>query len=234
MNNPPPEEERIVAYLLDQMTPQEKLSCEQWLTDYPEWQAELAQYRILLGQLPEAFSAEIQPNPRLRRQLLQRGVTRVERSTWLSLGSAAFAAFLLVALGVQNYQLQGERAVLQQQVARAKDELALLRENNVQQVRLLPANHNLSASGLLLTLGDRTQALLNVHGLPPIAGGQIYKLWAVIDGKRIACGQFKPARNGQVIVLVPFEPGMEHMPLIITAEPAASSTSSGKVLLLSS
>ncbi|WP_218082274.1 anti-sigma factor [Anthocerotibacter panamensis] len=231
---PTPEEERIADYLLGQMSPQERTAFEQWLLHHPQWQPVFEQYRAVLVQLPEVFSEEIQPPARLRQQLLQASVRQAPLSGkfWLW-GSTAAAAVLILFLGVNNYRLQHKLTALEFQLAQSRKEMALLRQSDLQQIQLVATSTKVPASGFVLLSSSSTQVLLQVEHLPAAPSGKVYRLWAIVNGKRENCGQFTPERNGHVFMLLPADANLHKATLEVTLESEYAPEAVGAAILSS-
>ncbi len=91
----------------------------------------------------------------------------------------AVAAVLLLALSLSllawNLNVQGEVRKARSERDQAQ---AALAETRFQ----LAATAGQGASGEIVYLADRQQAVIVVNGLPPLAPGQVYQLWLIGEG----------------------------------------------------
>ncbi len=135
----------------------------------------------------------------------------------------AIAATIAAAvLGFQNLQLRNQLQFAQQQseerlvaietqLASAKSDVAEYQE--VISILRLPENRLLSlsaasgftetSSGSVVIAPQRSWAMLALKDLPDPPAGKAYQLWAVVNGEKIYCVEFKPDETGQVLVEIP-------------------------------
>jgi anti-sigma-K factor RskA len=63
-------------------------------------------------------------------------------------------------------------------------------------------------------------AMISIQNLTPISQETSYRLWAIVDGKKVDCAQFRPDAQGKVFVKVPLGSALKQSTtVIITIEP---------------
>jgi anti-sigma-K factor RskA len=147
--------------------------------------------------------------------------------------SGAIAAGLLAVMGWQNYRLSRQVASLRQEVAgfRAGNQMQLAQSQATMEMLRQPDNRLISLRGTvdqsvgsLLVFRTDKKATLNLQNVPTPPDGQTYRLWALMDGQKIYCTEFKPNERGQVSVMIPMEQTNEATTIAVTIEPKEAST----------
>ncbi len=146
-------------------------------------------------------------------------------SWWLGLGGIA-AASAIVILGFQNYRLQQDlrlvnhqnAAVLQSvqaQLEAAEEDrdryqsmMTMLRQPNnrllpMSGTSIRPNGYSEASSGSLVIAPHKNWAVLSLQNLPTPPPRKAYQLWAVVNGKKVYCTEFKPDVDGKVLVEIP-------------------------------
>ena len=169
----------------------------------------------------------------------------IRQRRWaVALGS--IAATTIVALGIQTYQLQQRLAVarsqnlqLQQDLKIVQANLAQLRQHDIansrelsryqQAVDLLrqPNSRFLNlkgmdsqpASGSLLIAPKIDKALLALRDVAPLPQGKVYRMWAIVNGKKVSCTDFKPNQKGEVFLEIPLDQWGAATEVVVTVEP---------------
>jgi hypothetical protein len=166
--------------------------------------------------------------------------------TWLA---AAAAVCLIAGLGAYAWILRVEVAALREGLADATSRLSSLRSEvaalRTDSTRLARTVSVLSApsilrvdlrgqSGAPAALGRAwlggTQAVFSSSGLPALAGGEIYQLWAIPTGSAgpLSAGVFEVGRSGDVAIAVDLPPGAEGArTFAVSLEKGPSGSSSG-------
>lgn len=186
----PSEQQLLMAgYILGDLSPEEAIAFEQLLAADPSLMQELAQMQQALDL---TYGVEVQPPPHLRDSILKahqteqhlqsaassaaiapasvRHPSRSWKRIWIgTLG--ATAAALIVGLSISNYVLWRSLQALQ------KPQPA----ENVLTLSLAATEANLSGSAQIIIDPATLEAQLQVEGLPPLAEGQVYALWTVVD-----------------------------------------------------
>jgi anti-sigma-K factor RskA len=162
--------------------------------------------------------------------------------------SRAIAAVMIAGLGIETYQLhqklaatQRENLQLHQQLATAqvtldqirKNELAttrqelsryqeavnLLRQPDNRFLTLIGTSPKLQSSGSLIIVPTRELAILVLRDVALLPQGKVYRLWALVDGQKVTCGDFKPNAQGDVFLQLPLEKWGGTTEVVVTVEP---------------
>lgn len=224
------------AYVLGALPDDERRLFEEYLRDHPEYRAEVDELSGLAGLLALSTS-EVEPSPRLRRNLMSvveseashtrsaaRGAARRSVLAWLSglftgqrfaLGAAALAVIGLLSW---NLVLQGEVNNLEGEIA--KTENARPQPAGSETIKLKGSAATQDARVELVRLEDQ-RTILVAQNLPPIEQGKTYQLW-VIDGDVP-----KPSstfKTGENLISTPVKSSLEGADTVaITIEPAGGS-----------
>jgi anti-sigma-K factor RskA len=232
-------EELVAGYVLEDLSLEEKKAFDQLLQERPELvAAEIRRLKETLALTPYALPEAI-PSPRLRNQLLvaaeQQTAQVINLSTvasrrsvaWLSWAGSAAAVIALV-LGLDSYRLRQELQTTQEQLAQQQSIVSMLQQTNTRLVTLRPSTPSSEASGNLVVTPSDKDAVLVLKNLAPIPKEQVYRLWAVIKGKKLPCGQFTPDPKGTVFLKLPMEEALVKAPLVVTLEPSLSPSTSAE------
>jgi anti-sigma-K factor RskA len=185
-----------VDYVLGELAEDDARAFEQRLDADPELAREVERLRAVLGLVP--YAKAVEPPPHLRAAVLRaadqaRKAKRVRiRPAWSTYGLAA-AAVLALALGIDSYRLRRELR-LQQTVT------AMLQEPNI--VLSFGLHGTGSGSGAIGTVKldlDAKKGALAVEHLPALPSGQVYRLWALVAGKDVPCGDFGANAAGTIV-----------------------------------
>lgn len=164
---------------------------------------------------------------------------------WIAAGSAAAIA---ASLGFEVYRLrhnfamaQVENQALQEQLAVAKTEIEQIRQNELASTRqelsryqeainLLrqPNSRYLAMKGMepdvpstgsLVISVQMDAAVLTLRNVPVLPESQTYRMWAIVNDQKVACGDFVPNASGDVFVQLPVDEWGETPEVVITIEP---------------
>ncbi|MCA1992071.1 MAG: anti-sigma factor [Coleofasciculus sp. S288] len=232
-------EELLASYVLGDLTPEEIETVNQLLKIHPELEAEVSRLQKTLALFPLALP-ESSPPTTLGSQILQAASASVTNSPDKTLnrvgrtarGNHPFrvkaklgilgsvAAAFVVGLGLYSYRLNQQLASTQTELAHYKEAIALLRQPSNRLVSLKGTNAIPQASGSMVVVPNSEVAILTLQNLVPLPKGQIYRLWAVANGKKIYCGEFKPDSQGKVFVELPMDDVMSgNSSVVVTVEP---------------
>lgn len=114
--------------------------------------------------------------------------------------AGSIAALLVLALGLDNYHIRQELSTMQAQVAQQKDVIAMLQNPNTHLVSLKGMDMASAASGSIVMTPGEPKGVLILQNLPVLPQGKFYQLWAVVNGEKIASGQFNASSQGTVFV----------------------------------
>ncbi len=193
--------------------------------------------RILQAAQVAPPPAESSPVPSIR-------LTRLRPWQW----GGAIAALIIAALGLEtarlhqqlaalqgeNHQLQQQAAMTQatldrirqtellktrQELSRYQEAVNLLRQPNNRFLTLKSLSPKLQSSGSLVMAPTIGSAMLVLRDVSPLPTGHVYRLWALMDGEKIFCGDFKPNAHGDVLLQLPLEKWGGTTEVVVTVEP---------------
>jgi anti-sigma-K factor RskA len=225
-------EELLASYVLGDLTPEEVTTVNQLLKTHPELEAEVSRLQKTLALFPLALP-ESSPPPNLGSQILQaasasvadspdKTLHQVRRTAKAKFGIlSGVAAAFVIGLGLYSYRLNQQLASTQTELSHYKEAIALLRQPSNRLVSLKGTNAIPEASGSLVLVPNSEVAILTLQNLAPLPQGQIYRLWAAANGKKIYCGEFKPDSQGKVFIELPLDNGMSgNYSVVVTVEPS--------------
>ncbi len=217
MTNRPEWVDRVPAYVLGALDPDEAAAFETVLAGSAELQREVAEYREVCARIAEGESRT--PPAQLRQRVMAsvgtgratpeppfRGAgRRVDRQPllWLALAASVVLAAVLGrdastvrrALSVQAAEL----ARAQEARQRSEERLAAMVGPGVEVVVLSATGEQPPA---IRVFWNRTASTLVLHasGLPPVPEGHTYQLWVIRDGTPVPSATFTPGEGGQALV----------------------------------
>jgi anti-sigma-K factor RskA len=233
--------ENLALYALGMLQGEERAALETHLEGCAGCRRELEQLRGDMALM--ALSTAGPVPPRRARQRLIEAVAREPRQaavaaarTWWALVPWVVAVAMavgLVALWLQNSNLQRTIAGLQDQTAqqmaelqRARDVVSTLTATNAMRVTLVAAKTPPQPQGKAIYVRDRASLIFlasNLQALPP---QKAYELWLIpTSGAPIPAGVFKPDAHGSATVINPPLPaGVQAKAFAITVEPESGSS----------
>lgn len=163
---------------------------------------------------------------------------------WVAIGSAA----TVIGLGLSTYHLQRRLVAsqlanqhLQQQLVTTQATLNRVRQNDLRTVHqelfryqevvnLLrqPDNRYLAlkgtapeipSAGSMVIVPTKSSAILVLQRVAALPEGKVYRIWALVNGQKVSCGDFLPNINGDVFVQLPLNEWAETPEVIISIEP---------------
>ncbi|MBD1833783.1 anti-sigma factor [Cyanobacteria bacterium FACHB-472] len=199
--NPEHLEELMTGYVLGDLSPEEALEFQRLLAENPQLATEVSSLQEALEVLPYALP-EVTPPPHLRTAILEaanNSLTPISIPKRFSLPwskiAAGAAALLALALGLDNYNLRQQLKVVQAQ----KDVIEVLQQRNTRFFTLTGTENANTASGSIAINTNEQKAVIVFQNLPASPVGQIYRLWAIVDDKKIACANFDASQQGTVL-----------------------------------
>jgi anti-sigma-K factor RskA len=189
----------------------------------------------------QAAQAEASPAIRARAQSKS-----LIKSSWRWGG--AIAAVMIAGLGFETYRLyqklavtefenhrlhqqlataqatldrirQTELATTRQELSRYQQAVNLLRQPKNRFLTLIGTNPKLQSSGSLVMVPTKGSALLVLRDVVPLPKGKVYRLWALVDGQKVTCGDFKPNDQGEVFLELPLDKWGGTTEVVVTIEP---------------
>jgi Anti-sigma-K factor rskA len=161
---------------------------------------------------------------------------------WLGWGLGSIATICATTFWWQNYQLDRQLSIAQQklqdqqvQLSQSGKQLTVAhQEIQSQQALLMQSGNKLLAingmdagrksTGSLVMSPAANTAVLVLQKVPPLPMGKVYRMWAVVDGEDMACGDFLPDKSGQVIKKTSMKDWQRAKTVVITIESAKEST----------
>ncbi len=158
--------------------------------------------------------------------------SRTNRSGWIA---SSIATGLVAILGFQNYRLSQDVATLRQEVAtvnqtetqqtqlvKYQQMVAMLRQPD-NRLMTLKGMENQSSGSLVLVPMEK-QAVLTLQNVPPLPQGQMYRLWAEVEGRKLYCTEFAPDAEGQVSLTIPLDQLGDARSVAVTIDPQTADT----------
>ena len=210
-----PSRDDLVGYSLGALEADEERTIEAHLPDCERCTRELRALAPAVAVLGESVE-QLEPPPELRERLLATVHDEAERGaapspaggerrlTRLIMRPAAgLAALALVGAGVAGYAIRDE-------------------EENAGGPETFPASEAQGAAGGSLEVSSDS-AMLEVHGMPQLAKGDVYQVW-VAEGSAVRpASSFVPDRAGDATAAVP-EPLKTGDKVMVTREPGPDRT----------
>ncbi len=194
-------EELMAGYVLGDLDPEEAEEFGRLLAENPQLATEVNRLQDALDTLPYALP-EVEPPAHLRSAILDatsgetnlRPARKRSRFPWNTVVGSV-AALVALALGLDNYRLRQELKTAQAQ----KHVVTVLQQPNTRVFSLAGTDKADSASGSIVINLDDKKAVIVFQNLPTPPTDQIYRLWAIIDNKKIPCAQFSASQQGKVL-----------------------------------
>lgn len=247
-NYPHEWEELLAGYVLGDLTTEEVTEMQQLILEHPEIIQEIDRFQETLALLPLSLNAT-HPAPNLRDRIAAIVVPVVEnpsidskesidgsinsleseikrspqqRNFWklLGIGLGSLSAIAIVGLGFDNYQMRQQIATNQIELQKYQQAIAQLQASDNRMISLKGMGAIPAATGSVMIAPMEKTAMIDIHNLMPIPQENSYRLWAIVDGKKIDCAQFRPDAQGNVFLKVPLGSALKQSTtLIITIEP---------------
>lgn len=244
LKHPKQLETLLAGYVLGDLTPAEIAHVNQLLERNPDLLVELQRLQVTLAVLPLSLPVT-SPSQQLETRILQAAQAELATATHspakpmrqMRLRSwkwgGAIAAVVIAGLGIETYQLhqkltatQLENQRLHQQLATTHQELSryqtamnLLRQPKNRFLTLIGTNPKLKSSGSLVIVPTEESAILVLRDVAPLPKGKVYRLWALVDGQKVTCGDFLPNDRGDVFLQLPLDQWGGTTEVIVTVEP---------------
>ena len=201
MNNNPRShnlEEILAGYVLGDLDEEELVWFNQQLVANPQLKEQVTQLESTLNLMPYGLPENV-PQNNLRSQILAQAQPKQTspKYHWSWILSAITAAGALL-FGINNFSLRQQIAVIEDRLEQQQELISLLRQPNNRLVALTADNNNIRASGSLFISPESNTAVLALKNLDSLSGNQVYRLWAISQGKKIGCSNFTPNAQGEV------------------------------------
>lgn len=223
-NNPQPHNlsEILAGYVLGDLDETELVWLNQQLAANPQLKEKVSQLESTLTLMPYGLPEDVPQND-LRSQIMAQ-VQPQSRSTkyrWSWIISTVTAVSALW-LGINNFSLRQQLALRDNQLQQQQELITLLRQPNNRLVALQGNQDVVTASGSLFISPESKTAVLALQNLEPLAGKQVYRLWAISQNKKTGCANFTPNAEGKVdLTIAPDDALFDANSILITIEPQA-------------
>jgi anti-sigma-K factor RskA len=233
--------EDLALYALGGLQGEERVALEKHLEGCAGCRRELEQLRGDMALMALSTAGPVPPR-RARQRLIEavareprRDAVSAKRGWWIVVPWVAAGALAvgLIALWLQNSDLQRQMAGLQSQAAqqmaelqRANEIVSTLTATDAMRVTLVAAKTPPQPQGKAIYVRDRSSLIFlasNLQALPP---QKAYELWLIpTSGAPIPAGVFKPDGHGSATVINPPLPaGVQAKAFAITVEPESGSS----------
>ncbi|WP_019501822.1 anti-sigma factor domain-containing protein [Pseudanabaena sp. PCC 6802] len=236
-------EELLAGYVLGDLSPEEVEEVNQLLISHPELFAEVNSLQETLALIPMSLP-ESSPSAGLRSRLLAQideqpqnqfrlelarnaiALPPSQRQIWAPLSRwlailSGVAATIAVALGLDSYRLRQELASARSDASQYRALVAMLRQPDNRLLALKGMGATPTASGSITITPSSQTATIAIQNLTPLPQGKVYRLWAIVDGKKVECAEFVPDSQGKVWLQVPLDRFLSKTGTVaITVEPA--------------
>ena len=241
-------EELLAGYVLGDLDPEEVIEMHKIILEHPEIVTKIDHFQETLAMLPLGLS-EAHPAKNLRDRIAAQAIPiTVEnlstdplapsidslnvplvtinrsprrRNLWklATISLSSIGAIALIALGFDNYQMRQQIASNQIELNKHRETIAMLQGSDNRMISLKGMGAIPTASGSVMIAPTEKTAMISIQNLMPIPQDNSYRLWAIVDGKKVDCAQFRPDEQGKVFVKVPLGNALKKTTtLIITIE----------------
>ena len=235
-------EELLAGYVLGDLEPEEVTAMHQLIAEHPEIIKEIDRLQETLALLPLGLN-ESYPTSDLRDRIAAIAIpqsvdtplinssepltTQTKRSPrqrnfWklVSIGLGSISMIAIVALGFDSYQMRQQIATNQTELQKYRQAIALLQGSDNRMISLKGMGAIPAATGSVMISPTEKTAMISIQNLRQIPQENSYRLWAIVDGKKIDSAQFRPDEEGKVFVKVPLVSALKQSTtVIITIEP---------------
>ena len=237
----------LASYVLGDLTSEEVTEVNELLASHPELVEEVKHLQETLALLPFALP-EDEPPQKLGSQILQAatGISKEnsrfsisknnisknnitknsiskkvnsKQKIWLGLAGALAASFIL-GLGIYSYSLQKTIVATRNELSYYQETVALLGQPNNRLLSLKGTDKKSQATGSFVIVPDVGKGVLSLQNLSPLPRNKVYRLWAVKNGEKVDCGDFKVNPQGKALVKLPVDNSMVNISsALVTVEP---------------
>ncbi len=232
-------EELLAGYVLGDLEPEEVTAMHQLIAEHPAIITEIDRLQETLAMLPLGLN-ESYPASDLRDRIAAIAIPEVIKEAaqiqplvaeiksprrnnfwklaWISLGS--ISTISLVTLGLDNYQMRQQIATSQIELQKYRQAIAILQGADHRMISLKGMGAIPAATGSVMIEPTEKIAMISIQNLIQIPQGNSYRLWAIVDGKKVDSAQFRPDAQGKVFIKVPLSSALKQSTtVIITIEP---------------
>ncbi|NET58388.1 MAG: anti-sigma factor [Symploca sp. SIO2E6] len=213
-------QELLAGYVLGDLDEAELAWLKQQLAVNPQLEEEIQQIQETLALMPYGLADEV-PSQDLRSRILASAANLpqqqpgflgkksifpsyphekpgfLNRLAWLI---AAITTCSTIWFGFSNYKLRYQLTLKETEVLQQQELTALLSQPNNRLLALKGIEQTTAASGSLFIVPEQQKAMLVIQNLQPLPDEKVYRLWAVSQGQKTGCINFKPDEQGLVTV----------------------------------
>jgi anti-sigma-K factor RskA len=233
--------EDLALHALGGLEGEERAMVEKHLQGCAGCRRELEQLRGDMALMALSTAGPVPPR-RARQRLLEAVAREPRRATapagrrlWTLVPCVAAAAIAvgLVAVWMQNRDLErrvagfeNQSAQQQEELQRAREVVSTLTAADAMRVTLVAAKTPPQPQGKAIYVRDRSSLIFLASNFQPLPVQKVYELWLIpIKGAPIPAGVFKPDAHGSATVINPPLPvGVEAKAFAITVEPESGSS----------
>ncbi len=213
-------EEILAGYVLGDLDEAELVWLNKQLAINPQLRAKVAQLESTLTLMSYGLPEDMPQND-LRSQILAQAQPPQKSPKyswgWLITAMTALGALLL---GVNNLTLRQQMALQENQLRQQQELITLMGQPNNRLVALESKSDLVAASGSLFISPAKETAVLTLQNLKPLAGNQVYRLWAISPNKKTGCANFIPDNQGTVHLTIASNDALfDANSVLITIEP---------------
>ena len=214
-------EELLAGYVLGNLDEAELTWLNQQLAANPQLREQVKQLQTTLTLMPYGLPEDI-PNLNLRNKILVQAQckspasSKFNRLGWIVSGVTALSTLWF---GLQSYSLRQQLAQVNNRSQQQQELITLLSQPNNRLVSFQGFDQLATASGSLFIAPESQKAVLALQNLESLSGKQVYRLWAVSQGKKTGCANFTPDEQGKVHLELSNDALSEASSLLITIEP---------------
>ncbi len=236
--------ELLSGYVLGDLTPSEMASVDRYLAQHPERAAELVSLKRSLDLLPLALPAD-KPSTSLRHRIVEIATAesaaanavigqlkthnRSHQWVWRSIGGLGVS--LLAGLWWYNYRLGEELASAKQDLSAYQSVVSLLQQPNNRFLALKSTSGKSMGMGSLVMVPQKSAAVLTLQQIPALPQGKVYRVWAIMDDKEMACADFLPDDRGKVMMQIPLANWGTAKKVMVTIEDKNAKEAEGEVAI---
>ena len=216
-------DEILAGYVLGNLDEVELAWLNQELAVNPQLREKIKQLEAILTLMPYSLPDNV-PHSHLRDKILAKAQLKSHKShsfNRLSWIVSAVTALSTLWLGINNHGLRQQLALKNNQLQQHQELIVFLRQPNNSLVSLKGLDRLPQASGSLFIVPEEKKAILALQNLEPLSGKQVYRLWAVSQGKKTGCANFTPDENGTVHLKLSNNALNKANSLLVTVEPEA-------------
>ena len=237
-------EELLAGYVLGDLESEEVTAMHELITEHPELISEIDRLQEALELLPLGLSESLpaidlrdriaayaipQANEVLSLETLVDDSSSIEikrsprrQNPWklAAISLVSIGAIALGTLGFDNYQLRQQVASNQGELQKYRQAIAMLQGADNRMISLKGMGAIPAATGSVMIAPTEKTAMISIQNLRQVPEDNSYRLWAIVDGKKIDCAQFRPDDQGKVFVKIPLGIALKQSTtVIITIEP---------------